>query len=583
MQVTSTGAVSSNTGAVPSKFKSSSRSLNNLDSSHLWNVIVWALIVTGIFLRLFHFFDNRSFWIDEVYLSSSLIRMDFVELMTPPLDYEQKAPIGFLWLSKLAVLLFDKSEMSLRLVPLMSGIALLFVFRTVAFHFLRPVGVVVAVGAMALAPPLIYHSVEAKQYATEVLATAVILWLFIRYDQQKSFRSLVLWGVWGSLILWFSYSSIFVLAGMAFSICLSYAIRREWALLQQTLLPFSMWMLSFVINYYFFTYKHANSEWLVYFFQHLKSFMPLPPESVSDLKWFARAIGSLQHYPLGLSYFSGVQFDNRLLHIIVKISPLSTLLMGAGMFLFFRKDKKVFMVLIFPLLLALLASGVKMYPFYDRLILFLAPLLVLFVGLGCERVVSFFPSHVAWRYILPVLLLAAPLASSAYQVIHTDEFGGYKKAGYREALLYINDHFQEGDAVYVYWNFMYAYRFYNQVYDLKFDAIVGRDVRANSKNADDYVRKLAPDFEVLAKKQRVWVIRDNHKNLAIGDFIKQPDWYYVDGVKSGKLIHGKISAMGEELDTLRLNNVSLSLIDLSGREGTGKAKLEDSLGKVNRQ
>lgn len=153
----------------------------------------------GIFLRLFHFFDNRSFWIDEVYLSSSLIRMDFGELMTPPLDYEQKAPIGFLWLSKLAVLAFGKTEMALRLVPLLCGIALLFVFRPVARRFLQPVGVAVAVGILALAPPLVYHAVEAKQYATEVLATAVTLWLYTRYHKQMSSQALLLWGIWGAL------------------------------------------------------------------------------------------------------------------------------------------------------------------------------------------------------------------------------------------------------------------------------------------------------------------------------------------------------------------------------------------------
>ncbi|WP_162055637.1 glycosyltransferase family 39 protein [Pontibacter pamirensis] len=558
MQVASTGAVSSKLPRWPA-------SLHGSETNHTWLAVVWALILTGISLRLYHFFDNRSFWIDEVYLSSSLIRMSFLELMTPPLDYEQKAPIGFLWLSKLAVLAFGKGEMALRLVPLVCGTALLFVFLPVARHFLRPLGVVVAVGIVALAPPLVYHAVEAKQYATEVLATAVILWLYIRYDKQLSSRSLVLWGVWGSLILWFSYSSIFVLAGMAFGICLSYAAKREWSPLIRSLIPFSMWMLSFVVNYYLFTYKHAHSEWLVYFFQHMKGFMPLPPESVTDLKWFARAIGFLQHYPLGLMWFSDAKPDSRLLDILIKLSPLSNLLMGTGLYLLFKRDRKVFMVLVFPLLLALLASSVKMYPFYDRLILFLAPLLTLVVALGCEKATGFFPSGAAWRFVLPGVLLAAPLSSSIHQVIHTDEFGGFKKAAYREALLYINDNIQEGDAVYVYWNFMYAYRFYKQVYDLQFDAIEGRDVRAASKNANDYVRKLAPDFDSITQNQRVWVVRDNRKSLAIGDFIRQPEWYYADSVKSGTLVHRRISAMGAEVDSLRLNNVSISLIDFTSK------------------
>lgn len=119
---------------------------------------------------------------------------------------------------------------------------------------------------------------------------------------------------------------------------------------------------------------------------------------------------------------------------------------------------------------------------------------------------------------------------------------------------------------------MYAYRFYVQVYDLKFDAIVGRDVRAASKNADDYVRKLAPDFEAITKNRRVWVIRDNQKSLAIGDFVRKPGWYYEKDVRSGLLIHRKLSAMGEEVESLHINNVNVSLIDLSARHGTDKSK-----------
>ncbi len=52
-----------------------------------WNAVVWALVIMGIALRLFHFFYNRSLWIDESYLVASLIERDFVQLAQPPLEY----------------------------------------------------------------------------------------------------------------------------------------------------------------------------------------------------------------------------------------------------------------------------------------------------------------------------------------------------------------------------------------------------------------------------------------------------------------------------------------------------------------
>ena len=184
-----------------------------------WKPILWIFIGLGIFFRLFHFLDNRSLYIDEIFLATSLVKMNFAELTAPMLEYEQKAPLGFLWVTRLMVLLFGKGEMALRLFPLICGIATLFVFLPVARYFLKPVGVVVAVGVLAAAPPLIYHAVEAKQYSTELFATVVALLLYIRFHQRMNLRALVQWGLGGAIILWFSFSSIFVLAGMAFWCC----------------------------------------------------------------------------------------------------------------------------------------------------------------------------------------------------------------------------------------------------------------------------------------------------------------------------------------------------------------------------
>ncbi|UOQ70662.1 ArnT family glycosyltransferase [Hymenobacter cellulosilyticus] len=264
-----------------------------------WYWAAGALLTLGVLLRLFQFFDNRSLWIDETFLANSLIRRDFLALSQPNLEYEQKAPILFLWACRLAVLLFGKGEMALRLVPLLCGLASLGIFWQVARTFLKPVGVVVAVGILALAPPLVYHSVEAKQYSSELLGTVLALWLYTRLHHRPDLRSRLLWGLGGASLVWFSYAVIFVLLGMAGGISLYYLLTRQGKLLGRYVLPFGLWILSFGLNYYFFTGRYTESLWLVHWFGARHAFLPLHLSADSG-KWTLFSLYMLLDYPLGL-------------------------------------------------------------------------------------------------------------------------------------------------------------------------------------------------------------------------------------------------------------------------------------------
>ncbi|MDB5262061.1 MAG: hypothetical protein JWQ14_1342 [Adhaeribacter sp.] len=527
-----------------------------------WKVLVWILIGLGIFFRLFHYLYNRSLWVDEVYLASSLIRMNFWELTAPALDYEQKAPIGFLWLVRLAVVLFGKSEFALRFIPLLSGIAALILFVPLCRYFLKPLGVVVAVGIMALASPLVYHAVETKQYSTELFATVTALYLYTRYHDKRGLLFALQWGFWGAVIIWFSYASIFILAGMAGGLGLYYLLRKDWAAFAITGLMGIVWLLSFTINYFLFTNKYADSEWLVIWFRNEAAFMPLVPASLADLKWFGSTLYKALFYPLGLLWQAN-GLHNRVLQLLFKLPLLPLFFLATGLWAIFRQNRKFFWVLIFPLGLTLLASGLDIYPFYERLLVFLAPPLILFIAWGGDYLTRLLPDrHTRWRYILPLLLLAIPLASSAAQVINPHLFGGYKKAYHRETLFYVNDRFKPGDVVYVYWNVQHTYRFYKEAYNLKFNAIQGKDMRYSSSDTKAYFRNLEDDFDALRGKKRVWVIYNKFYVIKIGDIVGTPAYYYADLI-NGKKLHAKFLTMGKVRDSYKTLDVNVSLFDFS--------------------
>src|SRR5262249_47188568 len=135
-------------------------------------------------------------------------------LFAPP-DYGQIVPIGFLALVRGAVALFGSSEYALRLVPLLSGIAALFLFRRVAARLLPTPAVPIAVALFSFSGPLIGFSSELQQYSTDVLAAIFLLDRALDVSERPASRSATArLALAGAILVWFSLPVVFVLAGL---------------------------------------------------------------------------------------------------------------------------------------------------------------------------------------------------------------------------------------------------------------------------------------------------------------------------------------------------------------------------------
>jgi hypothetical protein len=84
----------------------------------LLRILILAFIAIGVLLRMAMYFHNRNLIIDEANIVRNLAERDFAGL-TLPLKYEQYAPPVFLWIEKLASLLFGYGEKAMRLYPLL--------------------------------------------------------------------------------------------------------------------------------------------------------------------------------------------------------------------------------------------------------------------------------------------------------------------------------------------------------------------------------------------------------------------------------------------------------------------------------
>jgi len=544
---------------------------NFFDPHYRFKAILIIIFLTGSGIRLFHFINNRSLWMDEIYLCSSFVHMDYLELASNILDYQQKAPIGFLWMVKLCTDLFGYHEMSLRIIPLIAGIISLFLFADVCKYYLKPIPLLIAVAIFAFSPALAYHSVECKQYSTECLATVLALLLFLRYQSKTSINDKVYWGILGGLLLWFSFSVIFILAGIAFGLTLSDIIKKDWKSLFLNATAFCLWLISFSLNYMLFTHKHADSEWVVYFFKLYDNFMPFPPLTLQQLKWFPRNFYDLMDYPLGLVWnLKG--FDPHFYIKLISIPFLPILCFFTGIFFIFKNNRKSFYVFTFSIMFMLTASGLYLYPLLERFWVFISPVFIIFIAEGFQYIQQKFrSSHISGFLIM--LLLIGPFIQSIYYIYQPVFFYKHKKSFEKECLSYINDNFIAGDAVYNYWNNAPGYKVYKHILNLRYTAVEGKDYRKTSSNRSVYNNELQKEFTKFSGSKRVWIICNTMFLTDIGDKAEDPMWYYRSKLRpAGNLIQ-QLSKVGTPVLKKTTADVTVYLFELTTDKVTKNPEL----------
>lgn len=174
------------------------------------DVLWWLVIILGVFLRLRQYFVNRSFWVDEASLALNIVNRALGSL-TLLLDYDQGAPIGFLFIQKFLILAFGNSEYVLRLFPLLSGILAVYLICRLAREYFGKFGWV-AVFLFSISGSMIYYSSELKQYSSDVaIALLLVYWALQCAKEGARTRDLVLLGGAGIFAVLVSHPSAFVL------------------------------------------------------------------------------------------------------------------------------------------------------------------------------------------------------------------------------------------------------------------------------------------------------------------------------------------------------------------------------------
>ncbi len=518
------------------------------------SIALTILVVAGAALRIYSWVGNPSLWLDEAALAGNIIGRSFGALLAP-LDVQQVAPVGFLWLEKSAVTLFGTSERALRLVPLLASIASLPLFALVARRLLRPIAAAFALSLFATATPLLYFAAETKQYSLDVAVALGLFALAISSERGArrarnashghGHRGFALLAVAGMLAPWFSQPSVFALGGVALYLAIPFFRAsgggERWAVLRRLLPLFALWavgggasIVRSILQMDPTTRAALDNFWK-------NGFMPLASGIVASAAW----LGSTTHDVFGW-----------LFPPIAALITIALFVLGAAVLI--RRGDGSASLLLAPLAFMLVASALRLYPVSYRLLLFTAPSLLLTVGAGAEWLIRvtrspFGRGAPAERGAAAVAAGRGPLVATAAVctglalVALRSAMAIVEIPFYREELRplvsYLAEHRQSHDAIYVYYAASPAFDYYAAR-----DGIPRSAYRRGSCSRDDWQVYLS-ELDELRGRSRVWFVMSHPFSRA--------------GIREDSLFLGYLATLGERLDSASAVGAELRLYDLA--------------------
>jgi uncharacterized membrane protein len=260
------------------------------------------LIGLGAALRLWQYAGNPGLWMDELAVAHNLATRSLALLLTAPLLDDQVAPPGFLLISRAVVVAFGSSEYALRLFPLLCSLASLPLFAWIARRVLSPAGAVLTVALFALSSGVALFAAEAKQYASDVLATLVLTELALRWLAGATPRRTLALAVAGVLALFFSQTAAFVLAGLAAALWVGVDRRERRALV----VPVALWTAATALSVLYARARMSSGLMAYMHWFWRDGFIPWPIRGLDDLLWPGRALsnvfGLVLDYPWPTAY-----------------------------------------------------------------------------------------------------------------------------------------------------------------------------------------------------------------------------------------------------------------------------------------
>ena len=315
-------------------------------------IILVLIFVLALVLRVKSYLLARPLFHDECTLAASILTRSIFGFFQP-LAYDQKAPAIFMMLSKAVTSIFGIKVLAIKLVSLISGLVSIGLFYFLSKKVLSSkFSIVVSNFLFAINYQLIYYCQKFKQYSFDVCVFMASLLIFSNLDLEKiSYKKCLLYSLISGLLILASFPCIFVV-GAYILFCLLKRVN-----LKKTL-SFASPLVIFSLLYYCKTlYNIHKTDLSTYFDYWQGGFLTL------DLNKNIMLIRE------NFNYF----FD-----------PNNFALIGFALFIFglvllIKNKFKTGEIILFSLLGVILTSFSQIYPMWQRMALYLLPIILLFI------------------------------------------------------------------------------------------------------------------------------------------------------------------------------------------------------------
>ena len=441
-----------------------------------------AIMLLAVVLSLVQLLCNRSLWLDEAMLALNIINKSYAQLLQP-LDYTQVAPIAFLQIEKVFSTLIPNSEFGLRIFPLLCFWASVYLFYKITLILSRNTKItLLAVSLFCLNTSLMYYSSEVKQYMSDVFVCLLLYFMLLK-EYRNNFNRFILLAVVGAISIFLSNISAIILSTIAIYLIIEQIKEKKINYLGLTI-PFATWATVFSFYYLRFIHNHPSKDTMLAYWSNC--FMPL---NITGIGFW-----DFCFYKTKMIFSTLLPFGD--------VWIVALLLFVVGLYYLIKsKNRKVIFLLLMPLVLQLVLSAFKIYPFDLRLILYQTGFYIIVLSIGIIRAANLIIAKTKkqWLVWLPIIF---PL------IVCVDMLKNYpsKIEEIKESIQFITSHIKPYEKVYVYYGAIRAFDYYLQTGKVNFNKqiIYGTGNRGDSKK---YVE------EIKNNKVSCWILFSHiHEN-----------------------------------------------------------------------
>lgn len=387
------------------------------------------IVLAGAGVSIYMNFQGRSLWLDEAYLVSSLENRSLFHLTGEALDYTQSAPVIYLYIVKVLMMVFGDSEGVLRIFSVFTYIATLFLTWYVSKKLFRCRYPVLCAAFVANIDFLLKYSNVFKPYVSECVWVLLVLVVYSWYREEK-----ISWWMMALLymiFIWAANPVCFFMGGVLTCEFFTGIFQREGSRVAHSAISGIGICGSFVVYYFYWLKAAATNDFMQSYWESDR--FPFFPKNKDefDLGW-----------KLVRRLFGSCHDELRLL--------LAALVLAALVLGIWQRNQYCF-VIAFGFLLSLFASSLSMFPIRDRLWCFSFPIFAILAFFFIDRMLI--KDGTGSGEIFAVFLMAVLILTNSGIQTYADKEEVYWAGNEANPLIdYVRENIKEDEKVYVFYN-----------------------------------------------------------------------------------------------------------------------------------